>query len=137
MNTDNETTKEGGFTMKRFFRNFIPFVHIPIIMGGLVIVFVLSFLFGLFVMFLWNWLMPAIFGLPIITYWQAWGLVILAHLLFKGGHGDYHSRHKDRGDEWKNKFRSRMKEYFYKDTKDTEEGTSVETDPGQTEEGEA
>lgn len=34
--------------------------------------------------FLWNWLMPEIFGLKAITFWQAWGLVFLSGILFKG-----------------------------------------------------
>jgi hypothetical protein len=33
---------------------------------------------------LWNWLMPAIFGLRAITYWQALGLLGLSWLLFGG-----------------------------------------------------
>ena len=44
----------------------------------------LAFLFGLVVMALWNWLMPEIFGLKQITYWQGWGLFILCTILFKG-----------------------------------------------------
>lgn len=35
------------------------------------------------VYFLWNWLMPTIFGLKVIGFWQAWGLVFLSALLFK------------------------------------------------------
>ena len=31
-------------------------------------------LLGWVVMLLWNWLMPEIFGLPSVSYWQAWGL---------------------------------------------------------------
>jgi MFS family permease len=38
--------------------------------------------FGWLVMLLWNWLMPAIFNIGVITYWQAFGIVILAKLLF-------------------------------------------------------
>ena len=34
-------------------------------------------------MVLWNWLMPSIFNLPEITFWQACGLQLLATLLFK------------------------------------------------------
>lgn len=34
-------------------------------------------------MLLWNWLMPTIFGLTTITYWQGFGLWILCDLLFK------------------------------------------------------
>lgn len=32
---------------------------------------------------LWNWLMPVIFGLPEITFWQSLGLVLLSNLLLK------------------------------------------------------
>ena len=38
---------------------------------------------GLLVMVLWNWLMPDLFGLETIGYWQAVGLFVLCHLLFK------------------------------------------------------
>jgi hypothetical protein len=57
------------------------------------------FLCGWVVMLLWNWLMPEIFGLKHVTYWQAWGLVILSHLLFKNfgsGHGGVGSDRKRR-----------------------------------------
>ena len=37
-------------------------------------------------MWLWNALMPAIFKLPEIGFWQAIGLLVLAQILFKGGH---------------------------------------------------
>ena len=43
----------------------------------------LIFLFGWVVMLLWNWLMPEIFGLTQISYWQAWGLLVLSSILFK------------------------------------------------------
>lgn len=32
---------------------------------------------------LWNWLMPTLFNLPVITFWQALGLNMLAGILFK------------------------------------------------------
>ncbi len=50
----------------------------------------LIFLFGFVVMKLWNWLMPEIFGLKRVDYWQAWGLLILSCILFGkiGGSGD-------------------------------------------------
>ena len=44
----------------------------------------LLFLCGWVVMLLWNWLMPELFGLKTVSYWQAWGLLILASILFKG-----------------------------------------------------
>ena len=36
---------------------------------------------------LWNWLMPDIFGLRTITYWQALGLMVLSWFLFRGFRG--------------------------------------------------
>ncbi|MDP9049479.1 MAG: DUF3106 domain-containing protein [Acidobacteriota bacterium] len=44
-------------------------------------------LFGYVTMSLWNWLMPMLFGLPTVTFWQALGLLILSKLLFGGFHG--------------------------------------------------
>jgi membrane protein required for beta-lactamase induction len=40
-------------------------------------------LLGYPLMLLWNWLMPIIFGLPEITFWQAIGLNLLSTILFK------------------------------------------------------
>lgn len=59
-------------------------VIFSLIAGGLAIAVLFAFIFGLFVKLLWNWLMPDIFGIKQITYWQAWGLVLLSHLLIKG-----------------------------------------------------
>lgn len=42
----------------------------------------MSLLFALPVMWLWNWLMPEIFGLIEITFWQAVGLCLLSSALF-------------------------------------------------------
>jgi uncharacterized membrane protein len=39
-------------------------------------------LVGLVVMLLWNGIMPEVFGLGIITVWQAIGLIILGRILF-------------------------------------------------------
>jgi hypothetical protein len=43
--------------------------------------------FGSAVLYLWNWLMPSIFGLHTINYWQALGLLGLSWLLFAGPRG--------------------------------------------------
>ena len=40
-------------------------------------------LFGAPLMVLWNWIMPTIFGLPEIGFWQACGLQLLATILIK------------------------------------------------------
>jgi hypothetical protein len=42
-----------------------------------------AILFTLPLQLLWNWLMPTIFNLPMITFWQAFGLNILAGILFR------------------------------------------------------
>lgn len=85
---------------------------------GVAIGATLALFFGLIVMWLWNWLMPMIFGLPTLTYWQAWGLVILFHILFKGGnHCGDHSK-SDCGPKahfaknWKRKFHEKMDDNF-------------------------
>lgn len=53
-----------------------------------ILIFILTIVIvGLFAalptMWLWNWLMPEIFNLIEITFWQALGLVILSSILFK------------------------------------------------------
>ncbi|MFS4455123.1 hypothetical protein [Maribacter sp. 2304DJ31-5] len=48
----------------------------------------IAFLVGYIVMQLWNWLMPELFGLPEVDYWQAVGILILAKIIFGFGSGD-------------------------------------------------
>jgi hypothetical protein len=57
---------------------------------GILAAAVFALVFGYLVMILWNWLMPSIFKLPEIGYWQGFGIVILAKLVFGsiGGHGN-------------------------------------------------
>lgn len=49
----------------------------------LVLACVIGLILALPVMWLWNWLMPSIFGLGTITWIQAWGINILCNFLFK------------------------------------------------------
>jgi hypothetical protein len=46
---------------------------------------------------LWNWLMPTLFGLTMITVFQAVGLILLAKLLFGGLGGRFFGRFGGRG----------------------------------------
>lgn len=46
---------------------------------------------GFLIVFLWNRLMPPIFGLPAIGFWQALGLLVLSRILF-GRFGGWGSR---------------------------------------------
>ena len=49
---------------------------------------------GEVVMHLWNWLLPVLFGWPLITFWQALGLLVLCRILFGGHGGRGHDRFK-------------------------------------------
>ncbi len=59
-------------------RRVMKFVMFAVLAGGV---------FGFAVMWLWNRLMPALFGLHSIGFWQALGLLILSKILFTGFHG--------------------------------------------------
>ena len=48
---------------------------------GLVILLVM--LLGMPLQLLWNWLMPSIFDLKYITFWEAIGLNVMATILFR------------------------------------------------------
>ena len=41
-------------------------------------------IFGFGVMSLWNWLIPALFGGRLITFWQALGMLVLSRILVGG-----------------------------------------------------
>src|SRR5262245_31931995 len=43
-----------------------------------------TFIGGEIVRLLWNWLLPPLFGFPLVTFWQALGLLVLCRILFGG-----------------------------------------------------
>ena len=49
---------------------------------GLLIGLALSAFGAWLVMLLWNWVIVAIFGLPKVSFWLAWGLTFLMGLIF-------------------------------------------------------
>lgn len=70
---------------------------------------------GYVTMMLWNWLMPALFGLPSIVFWQAMGILVLAKIIFgfgsRGGwHGRGHWGHGYYGSRWNEKWKSKMED---------------------------
>jgi len=67
---------------------------IGMVLVGLIFVVLFALAFGFLVKWIWNVLMPDLFGLKEITYWQAFGMVILAKLLF----GAFGTRHHDHGE---------------------------------------
>ena len=46
------------------------------------IVLLAGTVFSFAVMWLWNWLMPVLFGLHVVTFWQALGILVLSKILF-------------------------------------------------------
>jgi hypothetical protein len=70
------------------------------------------FLGGELVMYLWNWLLPALFGWRVITFWQAIGLLALCRILFGriGGRGFHRSNFRgNMTPEEREKFRQGMR----------------------------
>ncbi len=49
----------------------------------LVVLVVSSIVMAMPTMWLWNWLMPELFGLKMLTFWQALGLNVLTGILFR------------------------------------------------------
>src|ERR1700722_16704278 len=75
------------------------------VIGIIILAIIGVFVFGSIVMLLWNALMPVIFHLPLISFWQALGLLILTKILFSGfrGGGPRAQWKKDKlKDAWKN-----------------------------------
>ncbi|MFA5471927.1 MAG: hypothetical protein WC219_07790 [Acholeplasmataceae bacterium] len=50
---------------------------------AIAIIAVVSIVAAIPTYYLWNWLMPEIFAIKVITFWQAWGINFLAGVLFK------------------------------------------------------
>lgn len=67
---------------------------IGLILGGVVLAGLFALVFGYVVMLLWNWIMPALFGISTITFWQAFGIILLGKLIF-GGLGHHPRREED------------------------------------------
>jgi hypothetical protein len=53
-----------------------------VLAGAIGVVVLVGFILGFPLMYLWNWLMPTLFNLPTITFWQAVGLNLLSGILF-------------------------------------------------------
>jgi hypothetical protein len=79
------------------------------IAGGIGLAILFAGLFSFLVFLLWNWLMPAIFGLTTITFFQAFGLLVLSKILFFGFHRGGHPRHFRSKEYWKKRFEEENK----------------------------
>lgn len=60
---------------------FVTYLGIVVLALFLIVLVALVFTFP--TLWLWNWLMPSIFGLTKITFWQALGINILSGMLFR------------------------------------------------------
>jgi hypothetical protein len=68
------------------------------------------FVIGELVMSLWNWIAAGLFGLPQVTFWQAWGLLLLCRILFGGfGGGGGERRRRHRPDDTREQLRERLR----------------------------
>lgn len=56
---------------------------IIILLGGFLATIGVSLLMALPTMWLWNWLMPDLFSLTEINFWQALGINVLSGILFR------------------------------------------------------
>jgi hypothetical protein len=97
---------ENGDRRHKRWSEWSPGAKAGVIAAAVVLVPGLLALFSAVTMWLWNWLMPAIFKLPAIGFWQAVGILLLSHILFKGG---YRGR-AGRSRRMKAKVRERMAE---------------------------
>lgn len=59
------------------------FELVIVVLGVITLFVVVALLVGFPVMWLWNWLMPVIFGFPTINFWQAVGLNLLSSCLIR------------------------------------------------------
>ena len=74
--------------------------------------------FSAIVMLLWNWLIPSLFGLITINFWQALGILLLARILFGGGgrmmRKPSHHNHNHIHDKWAKMSPEQRKEFIEK-----------------------
>jgi hypothetical protein len=78
------------------------------ILKGIVFVALMVLIFGVTTRSLWNWIVPALFNGPVITFAQAIGLLLLIKILlfWSVGKGGGHVGHW-RGSPWKSHLREK------------------------------
>ncbi|NMH86269.1 hypothetical protein [Flavivirga algicola] len=113
---------ENYFTHK--FRGKSPIEIAAMIIFGAIAITGLAILFGFVIMWLWNWLMPEIFGLTTLTYWQAVGLFIFLKLLL-GGCGSGGKSSKKSNHKHKNSSKSDFSKWKHYDEFWKEEGDEL------------
>lgn len=102
-------------------------LFVPLVIAGMVVFTAIG---GTVVMLLWNWLAPELFGLRLITFWQAIGLLALCRILFGGfGLGGGSHRHSNRRIDKRisERLRERMGERWDRMTSDEGQRPSLGT----------
>src|ERR1700744_1690167 len=92
----------GGMTVVRFRGRWVAKKAVAIVVMVLALIAVLGFV----VMGLWNALIPSLFHGPVLTFWQAAGLLVLCKILFGGLRGRHGHGHGWRGRMWREKWES-------------------------------
>lgn len=69
--------------MDGFGKKVITYVGAAVV--SIVLIAGLGLLFGYGIMWMWNYVCPELFGLPRITFWQAFWLYVLVQFLFTRG----------------------------------------------------
>jgi len=84
----------------------------PLALLGMVLFVIIG---GQIVMWLWNWLLPPLFGWRSVTFWQALGLLALCRILFGGiglrgcSRSDYRRRIAERWEKMSPEERERIR----------------------------
>ena len=94
----------------------------PLAIAGMAFVI---FLGGEIVKQLWNWLVPSVFGLRPLTFWESAGMLALCRILFggisgRGMSGRSMRDYSERRQQYRERFRQRVRERF---------GMDAESDP--------
>jgi len=99
-------------------------IGIGIFVAGAIIVF------PAVTMLLWNWLIPSLFSGPVITYWQALGLILLSKILFSSGCGGRRHHRRSHHGPWKSHLREKIEFKHNPDLHTDEPATSSSVEAG-------
>ena len=77
------------------------------IMVGIICASVAVVVLPLATMLLWNALVPSLFKGPSVTFVQALGLLVLSHILLRGGRC-WHWGHGGRHERWRKRFEEKL-----------------------------
>lgn len=68
--------------MEKFFTGL--FLALATLAGFTLVMLLLGTITAFPVMWIWNWMMPELFALPVINFWQAFWGTFMCGILFKG-----------------------------------------------------